>query len=135
MSLVGCEVSAPLVEADAAPDAVVEQIAVASDGSVQHRQIRLSEALADPDRIVLVDFRADWCGPCRQLDPELQSIAVEFPDQVLVVTVDVDLHIGLAQYFQVSTIPDVRYFRSGKAVGGMLGFRDAAGIVSRLNLK
>ena len=74
-------------------------------------------------KAVLVDFYADWCGPCRQFGPELAKFADRHRADVAVVKVNVDQSQELARKYEVSSIPAILLFRNGKlvkqAVGGM----------------
>lgn len=72
----------------------------------------------------VVDFYADWCGPCRKLKPVLNELAGEWKGKVKFLTVDVDKHGDLARKYGISPIPDVRFFVGGKNVGGAVGYRD-----------
>lgn len=74
-----------------------------------------------PGRIVLVDYYADWCGPCRQLSPILEKIAGENPSLISVCKVNVDKFGGLAAQEGVHGIPDVRIFVDGKRVDQFVG--------------
>jgi thioredoxin 1 len=77
-------------------------------------------------RLVVVDFYADWCGPCRQLGPILHDIATEKQGMVLVGKVNVDKATALAAKEGVNGIPDVRIFRDGKQVDRFVGLPGAA---------
>jgi thioredoxin 1 len=70
---------------------------------------------------VLVDFYADWCGPCKRLAPVLEELAAENDGQVLVCKVDVDTNKELAARFGVMSIPLVVCFKNGQPVGQLLG--------------
>jgi putative thioredoxin len=70
---------------------------------------------------VVVDFWAEWCGPCRQLSPALEAEAGKRGDDVDLVTVDVDANQGLAQSFGVQGIPAVKAFRGGEVVSEFTG--------------
>lgn len=74
-----------------------------------------------PGRVVLVDFHADWCGPCRKLGPMLEKIAQENNGLVLVGKVDVDANKDIAAKEGVGGIPDVRVYRDGKLIDKFVG--------------
>ncbi len=59
------------------------------------------------DKPVLVDFWAEWCGPCRQVAPALEKLAKEYAGQIRVAKVDVDANPGLSQAFRVMSIPTI----------------------------
>ena len=72
---------------------------------------------------VLVDFWAEWCGPCRQVAPVMDRIAEEYEGTVKVAKVDVDAESALAGHFGISSIPTIAFFEPGeqpKAVVGAL---------------
>ena len=75
------------------------------------------------DQPVLVDFYADWCGPCRMLAPVLEEIAREYEGGVKVGKVNVDEQMELAQKFGVSSIPLLVVFKDGQPVAKSLGYR------------
>ena len=79
---------------------------------------------------VLVDFWADWCGPCRMLGPVLEEIAEKYQDKVKVVKVNVDEEESIAQRFGVMSIPTVIFFRDGKAVASFVGLKSPSEIES-----
>ncbi len=70
---------------------------------------------------VLVDFFADWCGPCRRLAPTIHDLAAEYKGRAIFVKVDVDQAKTLAARYKVSGIPDVRIFHAGKDVAKIIG--------------
>jgi thioredoxin len=72
---------------------------------------------------VLVDFWAEWCGPCRQVAPVMDQIAEEYEGAVKVAKIDVDAESALAGHFGISSIPTIAFFEPGeqpKAVVGAL---------------
>lgn len=77
--------------------------------------------LSTPGRLLVVDFHAPWCGPCRRLQPVLNEVAEEFSAVASVATVNVDEAPELARSFGVRSLPDVRFFRDGREVGRFTG--------------
>lgn len=96
--------------------------------AVQAQEINwmtMNEALAaqkeNPKKIV-VDFYADWCGPCKMIAPILKEVQEELKDDVTIIKVDVDADGELAQKFDVMSIPTMILFKDGKPVNRRAGF-------------
>ena len=82
------------------------------------------------DKPILLDFYADWCGPCKMLAPVLHEIAEENADTLKVGKINVDEQMELAMRFQVSSIPMLVVFKNGKAVAKSVGYRPKAEIAA-----
>jgi thioredoxin 1 len=83
--------------------------------------------LINQDVPVLVDFYADWCGPCQSMAPVLKEVAGELKGKVKIIKIDVDKNQPVAQKFGVRGIPHFVLFKSGKVVtqkAGMMTKRD-----------
>lgn len=78
--------------------------------------------------VTLVDFYADWCGPCRMLTPVLEEIAKEMSDKLKVGKLDIDQNQKIAGMFQVTSIPTMILFKNGKEVNRLVGLRDLEGL-------
>jgi thioredoxin 1 len=71
---------------------------------------------------VLVDFYADWCGPCKMTEPVLEELSQEYKDKVDVVKINVDKNSQFAQKYQVMSIPTTILVKNGQEIGRQVGF-------------
>lgn len=72
--------------------------------------------------IVVVDFYATWCGPCKMLAPVFESVGKEMSQNARFVKIDIDQSLEIAQQFNISTVPTVMIFKNGKPVDSLVGF-------------
>lgn len=75
--------------------------------------------------VSLVDFYADWCGPCRMLTPVVHEVAEQLSGKAKFVKIDVDASQKVAAQFQVMSIPTLVLIKNGQEVGRLVGLRDA----------
>ena len=84
------------------------------------------------DKITVVDFFADWCGPCRKLSPIMEEIEQELSDNVKFTKINTDNNIELAQNYQISGIPTLLVFKNGELVERMVGLMPKSSIITNI---
>lgn len=82
---------------------------------------------------VLIDFYADWCGPCRMLAPVIEEIKTEAADYLKVVKVNVDDNPEIASQYGVRSIPTLVFVKDGKVANQAVGFRPKKDILKMIN--
>lgn len=96
-------------------------------------EVTFQKDVLDATLPVLVDFTAAWCGPCKQLEPIIQQLALDWNGKLQIYKLDVDENPTLAMQYQVMGIPTVMLFVKGKAVERFSGYQPKARIVSKLS--
>ncbi|MGH4141063.1 thioredoxin [Clostridium sp.] len=85
-----------------------------------------SEEVTENDGLVVVDFWAPWCGPCRMVGPVMEELDKQYAGKIKFVKVNVDKNPMISNQFGISSIPTIMVFNGDKAVENIVGFRPKA---------
>lgn len=86
----------------------------------------------ESDVLTIVDFWAQWCGPCRKLTPVLEAIQNEFKDKIKVFKIDADKNINTSREYGISSLPSILIFQNGEVKEVMAGMMQKSAIVSNI---
>lgn len=101
-------------------------------GQVIHITNSNFEEVVSKNPLVLIDFFADWCMPCRMMAPVIEELAREYAGKVLVGKLNVDENPAIADRFQVFSIPTIVIIEAGKEVDRIVGFVSKSQVEARL---
>lgn len=90
------------------------------------------EMLSGSDLPVLVDFYADWCGPCQMMVPILEQVNNQLKDRLRIVKIDTEKYANLATQYQISALPTLVLFKQGQPVDRVEGVMQAQQLVKHL---
>lgn len=109
-------------EVTSAPMTAPPVSSISEQSVVELNEANYQEFVSKPDALMIVDYHAPWCGPCRQLGPILEAAVSAKPGVVYLGKVNVDVAPDLARTQGVNGIPDVRFFKNGKEVDRFVGY-------------
>jgi len=99
-------------------------------------QKQLKDEVISNSKIVLVDFYADWCMPCKMMAPVLENLSNDYESEVTVLKINTDQNEQASRAFEIFSIPTLIFFRNGKMATRLVGFNSAEKIMEtarRLN--
>ena len=91
------------------------------------------EVLQEKQKAVLVDFWAEWCGPCRMLAPVVETMASKFSANLKVCKMDTDSNVEAAQKYMITGIPCCIVFKEGKEIARIVGYRSETAFEAELS--
>ena len=92
-----------------------------SVNTVDFKQDSFKEKVLDSDKPVLVDFWAEWCGPCKMLTPTINEVADDYKDKAVIGKLNVDENPTIAAEYGIRSIPSLLFFKDGKVQKQIMG--------------
>jgi thioredoxin 1 len=103
------------------------------DATVAVTDQSFGDVVLNAAKPVLVDFWAEWCGPCKAIGPVLESLAGEMGDKITIAKMDVDSNPAIPTQFSIRSIPTMIMFKDGEAVDTMVGAQPKAAIQTMID--
>lgn len=91
------------------------------------------EMVTNSDKLVMLDFWAEWCGPCRMIGPIVEELSSEYDGKAIIGKVNVDENPGITAKLKIRNIPTLLFFKNGAEVDKIVGASSKASIASKLN--
>ena len=101
--------------------------------AMQFNEDNFAAEVLESDIPVLVDFYADWCGPCKMMAPVIDKLAVEFEGKAKLGKCNVDDNMSLASEYKISSIPNMKIFKGGEVVDSIIGATSEGAIRDKIN--
>lgn len=100
--------------------------------AIEATDSNFDELVLGADKPVIVDFWAEWCGPCRMVGPIVEEVGVEYEGKAVVAKVDVDSNPGITAKYGIRNIPTILYFKNGEVADKQVGAVPKSTIVNKL---
>jgi thioredoxin 1 len=92
-----------------------------------------NDLVLNSDKPVIVDFWAEWCGPCRMVGPIVEEVGVDYEGKAVVAKVDVDSNPGITAKYGIRNIPTILFFKNGEVADKQVGAVPKSTIVAKLD--
>lgn len=106
---------------------------MATKTAIEITDANFEELVLKSDKPVMIDFWAQWCGPCLQIAPMIEELAEEFKDQIVIGKMDVDNNPNVPTQFDIRSIPTLMFFKNGQMVDKQVGAVPKAALAKKLN--
>src|SRR5574338_402852 len=103
-----------------------------SNMAVEYTDSNFKEKVLDSDKLTMIDFWAEWCGPCRAIGPMVEELSKEYDGKVNVGKVNVDQNPELSVNYGITSIPAILFVKEGKVVDKLVGAQPKANFVKKI---
>lgn len=100
--------------------------------ALEFNDTNFQEKVLDSDKLTVIDFWAEWCGPCRAIGPIIEELSKEYTEKVNVGKVNVDHNPQLSINYGITSIPAVLFVKGGKVVDKLIGAQPKANFVKKI---
>ena len=100
--------------------------------TIEFTDANFEELVVKSDKPVLVDFWAEWCGPCKMVGPVIEEMAKEYDGKAVIGKVNVDMNSAISMNYGIRNIPTLLYFKNGQVVDKQVGVVPKATLVGKL---
>jgi thioredoxin 1 len=101
--------------------------------AIEFNDANFEQLVKNSDKPVLVDFWAEWCGPCRMVGPIVEELSKEYEGKVVIGKVNVDHNPNISMEFGIRNIPTILFFKNGQVVDKQVGAVPKAQLAAKLN--
>jgi thioredoxin 1 len=112
---------------------LLQNFKIQNNMALEVNDVNFDDVVIKSGKPVLVDFWAEWCGPCRMIAPIIEEIAHDYAEKALIVKCDVDSSPAVAAKFGIRNIPTILFFKDGKVADKQVGAVPKANFVAKLN--
>jgi thioredoxin 1 len=100
--------------------------------TIEITDINFQEVVIEAGKPVVVDFWAEWCGPCRMLTPIVKELSTEFEGRIVVGKVDVDSNPGISARYGIRNIPTLLFFKDGQVADKQVGVVPKSALINKI---
>ncbi len=101
--------------------------------AVEFTDANFEELVLKSDKPVLVDFWAEWCGPCRMVGPVVEELSAEYEGKAVIGKVNVDLNSSISMNYGIRNIPTLLFFKNGQVVDKQVGVAQKSVLAAKLD--
>lgn len=101
--------------------------------ALEFTESNFQELVLNSDKVAVVDFWAQWCGPCKMVGPIIEELATEYEGKAVIGKVDVDTNPGLSAQFGVRNIPTILFIKNGEIVDKLVGAAPKGTFTDKIN--